>query len=283
MPQTAWVSSRELESVGGQDARVRISLQTEGLRSSVTHGWATPAKMRKKCSYGQKNFGSICSSLSPPPTHLSATTNINPFENKVWGIYFYKEVCSFVHYCWLCHKHICICMRLYNSWTNLIQRILKRKSFWRDVGAFVSVGVGECWSEYSFVCFGPKPTQKACARDFLRDQKQLREGKVPGSQQKSGKGNDQKKAATKRRVGTCGLRSQVSQRKRMGQRSWWLCGNFTRIHARDNLFVHLFFHPLVGWVWCVLCVCKAISNAPGRRWEKPLDDRMTMGWFRRLR
>ena len=50
----------------------------------------------------------ICSSLSPSPTHLSHTTNINPFENKVWEVYFYKEVCSFVHRsrhcCWLCFR-----------------------------------------------------------------------------------------------------------------------------------------------------------------------------------
>ena len=43
--------------------------------------------------------------LSPSPAHLSHTRNINPFENKVWEIYFYKEVCLFVHwsssYCWL--------------------------------------------------------------------------------------------------------------------------------------------------------------------------------------
>ena len=55
-------------------------------------------RMRKKCRNGQKNFESICSSLSPSPTHLSHTTNINHFENKVWEIYFYKEVCSFVHW-----------------------------------------------------------------------------------------------------------------------------------------------------------------------------------------
>ena len=54
--------------------------------------------MRKKCCYGQKNLGSICCSLSPSPTHLSHTTNINPFENKVWEVYFYKEVCSFDHW-----------------------------------------------------------------------------------------------------------------------------------------------------------------------------------------
>ena len=48
------------------------------------------------------------------------------------------------------------------------------------------------------------------------------------------------------------------------------------------LFVLLFFH-LLGCVCCVLCVCKAMWNAPGRRLEKPLDDRMVMSCFRRLR
>ena len=50
-----------------------------------------------------------------------------------------------------------------------------------DVGAFVSVGVGvgERQSEDSFVCFGTKPTQWACARDFPRDRKKTRKGKVP--------------------------------------------------------------------------------------------------------
>ena len=95
--------------------------QTEGFGHSVTHGWATAAKMGKTCFYGQKNLGSICSSLSPSPTHFSHTTSINPFENKVWGIHFYKEVCSFVH--WSSSLLLimfplifvlCICMSLYN-------------------------------------------------------------------------------------------------------------------------------------------------------------------------
>ena len=46
------------------------------------------------------------------------------------------------------------------------------------------------------------------------------------------------------------------------------------------LFVLLFFLPL-GCICCVLCVCKAMLDTPGRRWEKPLDNRMS--WFRRLR
>ena len=45
--------------------------------------------------------------------------------------------------------------------------------------SFVYVGVDLCQSEDHFVCFGVKPTQRACARDYLRDRKRTREGKVP--------------------------------------------------------------------------------------------------------
>ena len=83
----------------GQDASIRISLQTEGLWPSVTHGWATPAKTRKKCCYGQKNFGSICSSLSPSPTHLSHTTNITLSRIKCERYIFIKKcVHSFIEF-----------------------------------------------------------------------------------------------------------------------------------------------------------------------------------------
>ena len=71
---------------GGQDASVRARAD-RGL-------WA----FNDPRLSGQKNLGSICSSLSPSPTHLSHTTNINPFENKVWERYFYKEEYSFVHW-----------------------------------------------------------------------------------------------------------------------------------------------------------------------------------------
>ena len=52
---------------------------------------SSPARMRKKCCYGKKNFGSICNSLSPSPTHLSHTRNINAFGNKVWEVYFLQR------------------------------------------------------------------------------------------------------------------------------------------------------------------------------------------------
>ena len=44
----------------------------------------------------------------------------------------------------------------------------------------VGVGVadGKCQSEGSFVCFGAKPTHRACARDLQRDRKRTKEGKM---------------------------------------------------------------------------------------------------------
>ena len=85
--------------------------QTEGFRPSVTNGWATKPRWERSAAMVRRTLGQN-NSLSPSPAHLSHTTNINPFENKVWERYFYKEVCSFVHwsrqYCWLC-----FCLYLY--------------------------------------------------------------------------------------------------------------------------------------------------------------------------
>ena len=44
---------------------------------------------------------------------------------------------------------------------------------------FGSVGVDERQSEDSFVWFGAKPTQRACARNFPRDCKKTRKSKDP--------------------------------------------------------------------------------------------------------
>ena len=59
---------------------------------------SNPAKMRKKCCYGQRRTWGQYSSLSPSPTHLSHTTNITPSRIKWERLYFYKAVYSFVHW-----------------------------------------------------------------------------------------------------------------------------------------------------------------------------------------
>ena len=54
--------------------------------------------MRKKCCYGQRRILGQYSSLRPSPTHLSHTTNIPLSRIKCERLYFYKEVCSFIHW-----------------------------------------------------------------------------------------------------------------------------------------------------------------------------------------
>ena len=110
----------------GSVKSVQLQLETRCLRENQLAALSDPrlsslARLRKKCCYGQKNFGSICSSLSPSPTHLSHINNINPFENKVWEVYFYKEVCSFIHwsrhYCWLCFcLYLCMFLPIVVLW-----------------------------------------------------------------------------------------------------------------------------------------------------------------------
>ena len=63
--------------------------------------------MRKKCCYSQRNLGSICCGQF----RLQLTSHTQPFHkpfatfsNKVWEVYFSKELSLFVHYCWLCFR-----------------------------------------------------------------------------------------------------------------------------------------------------------------------------------
>ena len=74
-----------------QDPELRAS----GRQRALGPQWPTveqPSQDEKEVLLGQY------SSLSPSPAHLSHTDNFNPFENKMWEIYFYKEACSFVHW-----------------------------------------------------------------------------------------------------------------------------------------------------------------------------------------
>ena len=113
------------ESVGDRMPAEWEPAPDRGLGSSVTHGWATPAKMRKKCCYGrEKNLGQN-NSLSPSPPQLSHTRNITLSRIKCERYIFCKEVYSFVievvitvivfPYIFVCaYKYIRICMWLYN-------------------------------------------------------------------------------------------------------------------------------------------------------------------------
>ena len=79
----------------GTRCRSESQRQTEGFGPSVTHGWATPAKMRKKCCYGhEKNLGqyvAVCPRLQLT-SHTQPTSTLSRI--KCERLYFYKEVCS---------------------------------------------------------------------------------------------------------------------------------------------------------------------------------------------
>ena len=94
---TDGLSQLKLESVGDKMPNWEPAAD-RGLWVLSDSRLSSPARIWKKCCNGQKTLGSICSSLSPSPNHLSHTTNINPFENKVCEIYLYKEMCSFDHW-----------------------------------------------------------------------------------------------------------------------------------------------------------------------------------------
>ena len=69
--------------------------------------------------------------------------------------------------------------------------------------AFVSLGVGASQG-IPFVCFGAKPTQKACARDLPRDRKRTKEGRSQG--QSAGE-SSQEKISQEMRAGNRGDQS----------------------------------------------------------------------------
>ena len=110
-------------------------------------------------------------------------------------------------------------------------------------GAFVSVGVvvSERQSDDSFVCFGAKPIERACARDFLRDRKKTRKGKVPGqSTGQKGVSDSQRKATVRERRLLSEELGPVDPKARSGRARAWASvsgscvGIFVWVHARDR-------------------------------------------------
>ena len=126
VPQMAWVSwsprqaefssscshSSSSSRSWGQDAIVRVSARQRAwaLRTPVEQ----PSRMRKKCCYNTEELGVNMWQSVSSSTHLSHITHINPFANKMWEVYFSKEVCSFV--ITVDYVSACICIHIVLSW-----------------------------------------------------------------------------------------------------------------------------------------------------------------------
>ena len=112
VPQTAWVSSVPVAIVVSweQDAHVRISLQTEVLWPSVTHGWTAQPGHERSAAMVRKTLGqyvTVCPRLQLT-SHAQPTSTLSRIKCERY--IFYKEVCSFVHW----SRHYCRpCFRLY--------------------------------------------------------------------------------------------------------------------------------------------------------------------------
>ena len=82
-----------------------------------THGWAAQQNEEEVLLWSEELGANMWQSLSvsnSPLTHNQHQPFRNPFENKVWEVYFSKEVCSFVII--FDYASACICIRIVVSW-----------------------------------------------------------------------------------------------------------------------------------------------------------------------
>ena len=90
--------------------------------------------MRKK----RGELGSILQSFLVSNSSLTHNKH-HPFDNKVWEIYFYKEVCSFVcwsrHYSWLCSS-------IYLFTRNIVVLWLYNSTYQEESGAIPLLHLG---------------------------------------------------------------------------------------------------------------------------------------------
>ena len=83
---------RRFELVGDSMPKWEPASRLRALRPSVTHGWVTQAKMRKKCCYARgRTWVNIAVRLC---LHSFITHNKHHLlENKVWEIYIFIKKC----------------------------------------------------------------------------------------------------------------------------------------------------------------------------------------------
>ena len=103
-----------VELVGDWNSRVRTSLQTEGCGAQRPPVKQPKPRYRRSAAMAKRRTwvnGAVC-----PCLHLSLTHHRN-IENKVWEIYFCKELCSFVHWSSSLSLFMLLAgsMRLYNK------------------------------------------------------------------------------------------------------------------------------------------------------------------------
>ena len=114
--QTAWVSSSFIWSQLDTRCRIESQRPTEGIGSSVTHGWATQPRWERSAAMVRRTLGqyeAVCSRLRLTSYTQPTST---PSRIKCERYIFIKN--SFVHwsrhYCWLCFRiylYMCVAIQ----------------------------------------------------------------------------------------------------------------------------------------------------------------------------
>ena len=113
VPQTVWVSWRQWEPApdrGLGSSGPRLSSPAEWGRSAAIV-WGT---------WGQ--YVAVCSISNSPLTHDQYQPFHDPFKNKVWEVYFSKEVCSFVIIVDYVSTHSYICIVALCGYTTITEQ-----------------------------------------------------------------------------------------------------------------------------------------------------------------
>ena len=131
VPQTAWVSCSsskfefqlQLESVRDKIPEWEPA-PDRGLGPSVTHGWVAQPEWERSAAMARRTRGqyaAVCPRFQLT-SHTQPTSTL--LRIKCERLYFYKEVCSFVHwsrhYCWLSF-HLYLYMYMFAAIQHLAQ------------------------------------------------------------------------------------------------------------------------------------------------------------------
>ena len=106
MPQMAWVSQFDFSSSHswsqlGTRCRIESQRQTEGLGPRGPTVEQPSQDEKEVLLWSEELWVNILQSVpvsNSPLTHNQHQPFSNPLENKVWEVYFFKEVCPFVHW-----------------------------------------------------------------------------------------------------------------------------------------------------------------------------------------
>ena len=110
-----------------------------------------------------------------------------------------------------------------------------------------------CQTENLFVCFGAKPTQRACARDLPRDRKKMGEGRSrrqwarQNSQQKVAAETSRHERAVKRRNGSQHKGAEETSRQNRSVNRWESGGEETSQQKSERQLLGSIDLPMPGW------------------------------------